>query len=273
MLRSRVIGTCLLFLLFATGCGMPPEFQIRKGQNPEYQDDQVRFRTTYYFRVFDQCLPKDLSETAVKPRIDSIFRFTLTGKANALFGKVHFESGTLRASQIDPYGTRLESAEEIQSGEKCCANQVAAAEKPTVNPPKAAQPNGSPAKPDEISNQSAALPGHQDKICDDSTASRQGFQLWGPQGWRNFDPDERLIMAMSASAEPLIAQLEETARLQASARSSGFEVDVLLSQQDNRNRAARLAFRSCDVNNLAACMQRVISAYQLGSTDEPGAAQ
>lgn len=246
-LRNRVIGSGLLLLLLVTGCGMPPEFQVRKGQDPEYQDDEVRFRTTYYFRVFNQCLPRDQYGTAVNPRIDSIFRFTLTGKANALFSKVHFESGTLEASQVDPYG-KPETAMQNQAGNASGLVRAGVGSTDAATPPAA-----SPSETD---------PGKRDTICSKDATPRRGFQLWGPQGWRNFNPNERLVMAMSSSAEPLIAQLQKVARLQESARSSGFEVDLMLSRQDNRNHAARLALKNCDEKNLSACLQDIIDAYR-----------
>lgn len=38
---------------------------------------------------------------------DSLYRFRMTGKAKSLFTAVHFESGTLRASEIDPFGASV----------------------------------------------------------------------------------------------------------------------------------------------------------------------
>ena len=38
---------------------------------------------------------------------------------------------------------------------------------------------------------------------------RRGFQILGPEGWRTFNQDERLIMAMNATGEPLIATMQE----------------------------------------------------------------
>ena len=39
--------------------------------------------------------------------------------------------------------------------------------------------------------------------------ARRGFQILGPEGWRTFNQDERLILAMSSSAKPLIGALKE----------------------------------------------------------------
>lgn len=49
-----VLLTVLLVLL-TQGCGVPKGMRVRSGTYPRYEDDQVRFRTTYYFRVFDAC--------------------------------------------------------------------------------------------------------------------------------------------------------------------------------------------------------------------------
>jgi len=46
--------------------------------------------------------------------------------------------------------------------------------------------------------------------CPEGTiALRRGFQVMGPEGWRTFDQDERLLMAMTTSAAPLIGTLTE----------------------------------------------------------------
>ncbi|MCH6589518.1 MAG: hypothetical protein IH806_03285 [Proteobacteria bacterium] len=108
-------------------CALPEHMQVRSGIDPRNQDDDVRFRTTYYFRVFDACLeiepPSDedlkkvfdetgqpfYSKTRGRYKLlsDSLYRFRMTGKANPLFSAVHFESGTLRASEIEPFGASV----------------------------------------------------------------------------------------------------------------------------------------------------------------------
>lgn len=47
--------------------------------------------------------------------------------------------------------------------------------------------------------------------CPDGTPTRRGFQVLGPEGWRTFDQDERLLMAMSFSAQPLVSTLQQLA--------------------------------------------------------------
>lgn len=92
----------------AAGCGVPRSMEVRTGVEPRYEDDDVRFRTTYFFRVFDYCSRPD--RAADDPnfiKIDSLYRFRMTGKANALFNKVAFESGTLKSYEIDPLGAAV----------------------------------------------------------------------------------------------------------------------------------------------------------------------
>lgn len=122
------------------GCAVPPHQQVREGVDPEHIDTDVRFRATYYFRVFDFCPPEKRDYVATGSGIrngsssqraadddmfspgdsklliltDSLYRFRMTGKANALTTTIHFESGTLRASEIDPFGSNVEFDQENQ---------------------------------------------------------------------------------------------------------------------------------------------------------------
>jgi len=59
----------------------------------------------------------------------------------------------------------------------------------------------------------------------DNIPDRRGFQILGPEGWRTFDQDERLLLAMSADAQPLIGTMKE------------------LSQRLIQSRAPALAFQ------------------------------
>lgn len=92
----------LLTVIFSVGCDtMPSHMRVAEGLSPTGQDKDVRFRTTYYFRTFDLCGDADSAKN------DSLYRFRLTGKSNALTNKIRFESGTLLASQIDPFGAAI----------------------------------------------------------------------------------------------------------------------------------------------------------------------
>jgi hypothetical protein len=81
--------------------------QVDTGLHPKNQDKDVRFRTTYYFRVFDYCAADSDGGIKTPFAIDSLYRFRMTGKANSLTTRVNFESGTLTAGQIDPFGATV----------------------------------------------------------------------------------------------------------------------------------------------------------------------
>ncbi len=113
--RSMLLGGLLL-----TGCSMPKSMEVTTGGEPIFEDKYVRFRTTYYFRVFDVCeelsgdggivaadwsqIFPDRRRKKLRLLKDSIYRFRMTGQADSLTNKVRFEAGTLKAHQIDPFG-------------------------------------------------------------------------------------------------------------------------------------------------------------------------
>ena len=88
---------------------------VRDGVDPENIDEDVAFRTTYYFRVFDYCASLQHTQTGgedtyngVVPLTDSLYRFRMTGKIDTLATEVRFESGTLKSYEIDPLGAQVE---------------------------------------------------------------------------------------------------------------------------------------------------------------------
>ena len=98
----------LIPTLLAGGCSVPGSMGVRSGADPRHQDDNVRFRSTYYFRVFDVCRDAaGRAKSSGAPRLDSLYRFRMTGKASGLFSKVRFESGVLHKSEIDPFGATV----------------------------------------------------------------------------------------------------------------------------------------------------------------------
>ena len=99
----------VLFVMLLGACAVPEHMRVRAGIDPRNQDDNVRFRSTYYFRVFDVCRNPDNGEVEVHgpPQLDSLYRFRMTGKASSFFSRVHFESGTLHKSEIDPFGSNV----------------------------------------------------------------------------------------------------------------------------------------------------------------------
>jgi len=138
------LGITLFLVCLLAGCSflgdIPPQFRIDQGIDPAYQDKDLRFRTNYYFRVFDVCEEEEGEGDSVSPaptgqlfkkphagplrfRNDSLYRFRMTGKANAFFNSVHFESGTLRAEQIDPFGSNVRYDEQVGSFKVISAQQ------------------------------------------------------------------------------------------------------------------------------------------------------
>ncbi len=45
----------------------------------------------------------------------------------------------------------------------------------------------------------------------DGRPVRRSYSLYGPEGVRHLDPDERLLMAMSSDSKPLIGMLQQLA--------------------------------------------------------------
>ena len=112
--QSRYRGPicCLTMLIVVGACAVPEHMSVRAGADPRNVDDDVRFRTTYYFRVFDACRQLEdegaaISEEDIVPDTDSLYRFRMTGKAFSLFTNVHFEAGTLNSFEIDPFGANV----------------------------------------------------------------------------------------------------------------------------------------------------------------------
>lgn len=116
--RSSVPRAPWVLLLFAatgillSACARPPSATVSEGADPFNVDKDVVFRTTYYFRVFDYCVARKLKEKdfeeVVIPLTDSLYRFRMTGKTGSNFSDVKFESGTLMAWEIDPFGAKVE---------------------------------------------------------------------------------------------------------------------------------------------------------------------
>jgi hypothetical protein len=52
---GRLILSVTTFLVLLSGCYVPKAYQIANTVEPKYEDEDVRFRTTYYLRVFDLC--------------------------------------------------------------------------------------------------------------------------------------------------------------------------------------------------------------------------
>lgn len=241
----------IMISLFSTGCMMPSHLKVRSGIDPDNQDEDVRFRTTYYFRVFDRCSVKKAKKgddedkefsqdyppfiTKDQDRVDiqndSLYRFRMTGKGNSLYNKIRFESGTLSKWEIDPFGATIkrdetgrpsfepQSDKNNQSRKSKSELAIGDAEKWIDIQKKLLDGKLLDLSPDdfkEARNERLNTTKEVEKAirsllnpnCPGGIGKR-GFQILGPEGWRTFDQDERLIMAMSSSGQPLISALKE----------------------------------------------------------------
>lgn len=239
----------LLSVLLLGACGSVPEsMQVRAGVDPRHQDDDVRFRTTYYFRVFDVCRDRNGKALSVTPQGDSLYRFRMTGKAKGgLASHVHFESGILHKTEIDPFGSsiifddklgrhrfvsrketddaarREERHGEITRLRKLLKDllkegnsieddgeAVGAYRKLIGTVVTGIQNQIEGLKPPSEDNGNIASQDANPK-CREGGELQRGFQLMGPEGVATFSQDDRLIMAMSSSGKPLINALKMVA--------------------------------------------------------------
>jgi len=198
----------------------------------------------------------------------------MTGKANPYANEIRFESGTLKSSQIDPFGATVERDEasgryrfvsepEVQARAER-ANALAEVENLIRLNQRLLEMNrqwkkSKPGDPvmlestlvpqttfnaletkinESVVNlaasgvsSSAELPPDAEaaRLCPPGSQTRRGFQTMGPQGMKTFDQDERLIMAMTSEAKPLISTLTEvSSRILKSEEASLAESDLLL---------------------------------------------
>jgi hypothetical protein len=70
MWKSRVLTAILLGVaILMGGCPtVPKHMRVDTGLHPKGQDRDVRFRTTYYFRVFDYCADNPVGTANKKNR-------------------------------------------------------------------------------------------------------------------------------------------------------------------------------------------------------------
>lgn len=279
-IRSALaIVSLAMTVAITTGCSLPAHFRVRSGTDPAHVDKDVQFRTTYYFRVFDFCESLQAGNAGGAPPgessrhivSDSLYRFRMTGKASSLTNKVRFESGTLRAGDIDPFGADVEF--DAKSGRFRYRSKGRTQEEATVDQVRrdvatlieveretlAAQTTDAKRvsalsarisnlidqRLDRLELQSngaskpgqPATPAHEAKPAACKEPLRRGFQIFGPEGWRTFDQDERLLIAMSSSGQPLIDTMRElSARVlqqgQAGSPSASALLDELVRVRD-----------------------------------------
>jgi hypothetical protein len=271
---------------------VPAALRIDSGMDPDKQDKYTRFRTTYYFRVLDSCKIDEGDSTTAKPKPndgvgeaenksailegyvrsgpfierqsgktkvvnDTVYRFRMTGKASALFNKVNFGSGVLRADQIDPFGSSVDYKNghfEVKTGSIARQKEMRRAaieeindlrdlhdqmagkvqglgtdELRTIIRDKVTLLNGSGAASSTAASHKTPSNAH----CPEGRPIKKSYFLYGPEGVRELDPDERLLMAMSSDSKPLIGMLEELSGRQRKALSTASGGVNILVQEEN----------------------------------------
>lgn len=125
----------------------------------------------------------------------------MTGQSQAFHNDVHFESGTLHDYQVDPFGRSVEFDEKLKRFKATDDRSV----KPNGSPDSSANLELSTATVNSRPTQTTNNP------CPDGEAKDTKFYLLGPEGIKELDPSERLVMAMSTDAKPLISALQRIA--------------------------------------------------------------
>lgn len=276
LMQRFILPTILLMLIGLTGCSwrigdVPAALRIDSGMDPNNQDKYTRFRTTYYFRVIDSCRVEEgnpsgdaayktltgfRERTSGKTKIvnDTVYRFRMTGKASALFNKVNFGSGVLRADQIDPFGNSVEYKNgtfEVKTRSSARQKELRDALLEEIRDLKVLHdelPNNDLGKDKLkaiIKNKVMLLNGggtvvnepnsnneSPNPLCPEGRPIKKSYSLYGPEGVRELDPDERLLMAMSSDSKPLIGMLEELSGRQRKAVSAGKGAANTLAEED-----------------------------------------
>lgn len=266
---QRSLTVAVLWTL-AAGCSLPDSMQVRRGNEPRYQDEDVRFRTTYYFRVFDYCRDKasrldtgnhqpfvakvytepdqppapqgrgnatDSKQPQIKIVSDALYRFRVTGKADSLFEDIRFEAGTLKADEIDPFGAQ--AAVRCRPGGEGC---------------EVAKPDGG------AQAASSGSDGAADGLICAGDDIKRGFQIIGPEGVTNFNQDERLVIAMGTGVSPLSTLKQLANHQQAELIAQGQGVSLALANETARILDARKALDGAAAANGAEALRRAIAA-------------
>ncbi len=268
LLLNHPLMVCLFLLVACGGCStlgdVTPALRVDQGEHPAYQDEQVRFRTTYYFRIVDACKVEEgrsqsgtdngdyatpfepfyvRQKGKLKIVSDSLYRFRMTGKASALFANIRFESGVLRAEQIDPFGSQVTfdqttnafrvvpasaSREEARRDDIVREVDRLVALRGKFKPEYGDATEVKSEISRQITNQIRLLGDENDSgmgtagngtgrsnelssdpLCPDGRPIQRSYFLYGPEGVRRLDPDQRLLMAMTSDSKPLIGMLQQ----------------------------------------------------------------
>lgn len=262
--RLGLWSTTLLVML--SGCYMPEAYQVVNTVHPKYEDEDVRFRTTYYLRVFDLCRVNEpngnekedvyqlgaaglIYRKSERYRIikDSLYRFRMTGQSQAYHKNVRFESGTLTDYQIDPFGTTIEFDEKLKRFQPsgCMKNGKSRGAGDCDSPPS-----------DKTTLDTKTDP------CPDDEAKDTRFYLLGPEGIKELKLSERLVMAMSTDAKPLISALQRVAGIKAQAEA------VAAAQYSAKRNRARVAVALEELNDAKGKITDKIPAGPASSPEE-----
>lgn len=65
-------------------------------------------------------------------------------------------------------------------------------------------------------------------------SDHRGFQILGPEGWRTFNQNERLVLAMSSSGRPLVSTLQELSGRVLNSQPTEAELVLPLVREDLR---------------------------------------
>ena len=291
---ARRLIPALLAAFLLAACTVPEHMRVRSGVDPRSQDDDVRFRATYYFRVFDVCRDPTGKVASSPPLLDSLYRFRMTGKANALFSQVRFESGILHKTEIDPFGSSVVFDSKLGRHRFVSQEETDAAVRRNDQYAEIARQISLLKRLDEFLD--AEVQERRDdetatrvfqKImkkvgdvtgrglirddsnstsngCPEGTEHRRGFQILGPEGVATFNQDQRLVMAMTSSGKPLIGVLKElSGRVLAEHGSEGDFLLPLVQENLATLQAERVLDRlenDSDVS-LEQMVDRIIDAF------------
>jgi hypothetical protein len=79
---------------------------------------------------------------------------------------------------------------------------------------------GATGRASDTSNKPGGDTKNDQLACPSSAVTRRGYQVLGPEGFRTFNQDERLMLAMSISGKPLISALKDLSSRVLNERSS-----------------------------------------------------
>jgi hypothetical protein len=195
----------LLSMTWVAGCSnVAKPYRVDTGLDPAYQDDEVRFRTTYYMRVYEVCPIQGDSYREYEKRFvltglakgvphivkDSLYRFRMTGQASALYSNLRFESGVLQADEVEPFGKSIEY--------DATANKFKTSSETKL-----------------LGQPSASVTSAPMELCPNGKPLEKKLFLLGPQGVRLLNHNDRLVMAMYTDSKPLIGALKRLTGQQA----------------------------------------------------------